>query len=50
MYGMEKGLLRKMIEEVLEPVELSDKADVFVETYSGCMKLCLAIARGPVTG
>jgi len=26
MYGMEKGLLRKMIEEVLEPVELSDKA------------------------
>jgi ABC-type multidrug transport system ATPase subunit len=31
MYGVEKSLLRKRIEEVLKLVELSDKADVFVE-------------------
>ncbi len=48
MYGMEKDIRRKRIDEVFELVELSDKADVIVEKYSGGMKRRLEIARGLV--
>ncbi len=46
MYGMSKEERKKRIGEVLELVDLSDKADVLVENYSGGMKRRLEIARG----
>jgi ABC-2 type transport system ATP-binding protein len=46
MYGMNKADRRKRIKEVLELVELTDKANVLVEKYSGGMKRRLEIARG----
>ena len=46
MYGMDKNERKKRAEEVLELVELSDKAGVLVENYSGGMKRRLEIARG----
>ena len=46
MYGMNREERKKRIDEVLELVELSDKADVLVENYSGGMKRRLEIARG----
>jgi len=46
MYGMNKEERGRRIREVLELVELSDKADVLVEKYSGGMKRRLEIARG----
>jgi ABC-2 type transport system ATP-binding protein len=46
MYGMNKEKRRKRIKWVLELVELTDKADVLVENYSGGMKRRLEIARG----
>jgi len=46
MYGMEKVERKKRIGEVLEIVELKDKAHVLVENYSGGMKRRLEIARG----
>ncbi|MHC1635038.1 MAG: ATP-binding cassette domain-containing protein [Candidatus Methanospirareceae archaeon] len=46
MYGMNKQEREKRIREVLELVELSNKADVLVENYSGGMKRRLEIARG----
>lgn len=46
MYGMSKEKRSKRINEVLELVELTDKADVLVENYSGGMKRRLEIARG----
>jgi ABC-2 type transport system ATP-binding protein len=46
MYGLSKELREKRIKEVLELVELRDKADVLVEKYSGGMKRRLEIARG----
>jgi ABC-2 type transport system ATP-binding protein len=46
MYGI-KGEERKIrIQEVLELVELQDRADVLVQNYSGGMKRRLEIARG----
>jgi ABC-2 type transport system ATP-binding protein len=46
MYGI-KGEERKIrIREVLELVELQDRADVLVQNYSGGMKRRLEIARG----
>lgn len=48
MYGMKKDERRSRIEEVLALVELSDKADLLVEKYSGGMKRRLEIARGLV--
>ena len=45
MYGINKEERRKRIAEVLELVELSDKANVLVENYSGGMKRRLEIAR-----
>jgi ABC-2 type transport system ATP-binding protein len=46
MYGLSKEFREKRIKEVLELVELKDKADVLVENYSGGMKRRLEIARG----
>jgi len=46
MYNMPKTLRRERIKEVLKLVELTFKADLLVETYSGGMKRRLEIARG----
>lgn len=46
MYGIAKEERRKRIKEVLELVELTDKANVLIEDYSGGMKRRLEIARG----
>lgn len=46
MYSMPKNERKKRINEVLELVELTDKANVLVEKYSGGMKRRLEIARG----
>jgi ABC-2 type transport system ATP-binding protein len=46
MYGISKEERRKRINQVLELVELMDKAKVLVEKYSGGMKRRLEIARG----
>ncbi|MHC1630733.1 MAG: ATP-binding cassette domain-containing protein [Methanotrichaceae archaeon] len=46
MYGMNKSLREKRIEEVLELVDLTDKADLLLEDYSGGMQRRLEIARG----
>jgi len=48
MYGMAREERREKVKEVLELVELTDKADALVETYSGGMKRRLEIARGLV--
>ncbi len=46
MYGLTTADRRARIEEVLELVELTEKAGVLVENYSGGMKRRLEIARG----
>jgi len=46
LYGMPKSEREKRIKEVLEIVDLSDKADVQVKRFSGGMKRRLEIARG----
>lgn len=46
MYGLGREFREERIKEVLELVELMDKADVMVENYSGGMKRRLEIARG----
>jgi len=46
MYGMPMDEINKKTNEVLGMVELTDKADVLVEKYSGGMKRRLEIARG----
>lgn len=46
MYGIKKEDAEKRIKEVLELVELEDRADILVEKYSGGMKRRLEIARG----
>jgi ABC-2 type transport system ATP-binding protein len=46
LYGMEKKSRRKRIDEVLSLVELSDRANAIVRTYSGGMMRRLEIARG----
>lgn len=46
MYGMERGLREKRIAEVLDLVDLTDKADIQLEAYSGGMQRRLEIARG----
>lgn len=46
LYGMNKEYRKERIEEVLKLVELEDKANNLVKTYSGGMKRRLEIARG----
>jgi len=46
MYGLGKAERRRRIDEVLALVELTDKAGVLVDKYSGGMKRRLEIARG----
>jgi ABC-2 type transport system ATP-binding protein len=46
MYGMDAPLRKKRIEEVLELVDLAEKADIKMEDYSGGMQRRLEIARG----
>lgn len=46
MYRIGKEKRKKRIKEVLELVELTDKARILVENYSGGMKRRLEIARG----
>ncbi len=46
LYGLDKGIRQKRIQEVLELVQLTDRANNFVKTYSGGMKRRLEIARG----
>ncbi len=46
LYGLDSRSRKKRIEEVLHLVELSDRADAIVKTYSGGMMRRLEIARG----
>jgi ABC-2 type transport system ATP-binding protein len=46
MYGLDRAMRKKRIAEVLELVDLTDKADVKLEGYSGGMQRRLEIARG----
>jgi ABC-2 type transport system ATP-binding protein len=46
LYGMPKSQRREKINEVLNLVDLQDKANTFVKNYSGGMKRRLEIARG----
>ena len=46
LYGIKKDLRQQRIKEMLEVVQLSDRADDLVKTYSGGMKRRLEIARG----
>ncbi|HDM25637.1 MAG TPA: ATP-binding cassette domain-containing protein [Thermoplasmatales archaeon] len=46
MYGLSRAEREKRIVDVLQLVDLTDKADVLVKNYSGGMKRRLEIARG----
>jgi ABC-2 type transport system ATP-binding protein len=46
LYGLDGKTRKKRIEEVLSLVELTDRADAIVKTYSGGMMRRLEIARG----
>ena len=46
MYGLDSALRRRRIDEVLDLVDLTDKADIKMEDYSGGMQRRLEIARG----
>lgn len=46
LYNIGRDMRSKRINEVLELVDLRDKEDMLVETYSGGMQRRLAIARG----
>jgi ABC-2 type transport system ATP-binding protein len=46
LYGLDRKNRQKRIEEVLNLVELKDKADILVKNYSGGMQRRLEIARG----
>ncbi len=46
MYGLDKKTRNKRIQEMLEIVQLTDKAEEYVKNYSGGMKRRLEIARG----
>ena len=46
MYGLDRDKRKKRINDVLRLVDLVDKKDVLVKTYSGGMKRRLEIARG----
>ncbi|MEM2890442.1 MAG: ATP-binding cassette domain-containing protein [Candidatus Hadarchaeum sp.] len=46
VYGLKRDVRQQRIKEVLEVVQLTDRADDLVKTYSGGMKRRLEIARG----
>jgi ABC-2 type transport system ATP-binding protein len=46
LYGLDRETRKKRIEEVLDLVELKEKADILVKNYSGGMQRRLEIARG----
>lgn len=46
MYGMKSSHRKERIADVLKLIELEDRADSFVKTYSGGMRRRLEIARG----
>ncbi|HII07465.1 MAG TPA: ATP-binding cassette domain-containing protein [Methanotrichaceae archaeon] len=46
MYGMDKKTRKARVHEVLELVDLTEKAEVLMEDYSGGMQRRLEIARG----
>jgi len=46
LYGLQKDVYQKRIKDLLNLVELSDRKDSFVKTFSGGMKRRLEIARG----
>lgn len=46
MYGMKRELRERRIAEVLDLVDLSEKAEIMLEAYSGGMQRRLEIARG----
>ena len=46
LYGLSKNLAKSRIQELLEFVELWDRRNSFVKTFSGGMKRRLEIARG----
>lgn len=46
LYGVPKEVVKERIEKLLKLVELSEKKDNFVKTFSGGMKRRLEIARG----
>ena len=48
LYGMPKATRRKKIEELMKLVELWDRKDSMIKTYSGGMRRRLEIARGLV--
>lgn len=46
LYGMQRGDYRKRIDELLDLVDLKDRADDLVRTYSGGMRRRLELVRG----
>lgn len=46
LYGVPKDIRKKRIDEILDLIDLGDKADEFTKTYSGGMKRKLEIGRG----
>ncbi|MDO8056895.1 MAG: ATP-binding cassette domain-containing protein, partial [Candidatus Hermodarchaeota archaeon] len=46
IYGLTKQQRKERTEEILEVVQLTERADALVKTYSGGMKRRLEIARG----
>ena len=46
LYGVPQNIRKKRIEEILDLIDLGDKADEFTKTYSGGMKRRLEIGRG----
>ena len=46
IYGLKQDVRQQRIKEMLEVVQLTDRADALVKTYSGGMKRRLEIARG----
>lgn len=46
LYGLSKKERQERIDEILDVVQLTDRANAFVKTYSGGMKRRLEIARG----